>query len=333
MHADVAPADGDPERLIVSFGRHLRAANRSVRTIEKYLLAARQFAAFCAANDGPTVGAAIRRRDVEAYIADLLERFKPGTAVTRYQDLRVLFAWLVDEEEIATSPMARMKPPILPEVPVPVLSATEQRALLATCADKDFDNRRDTAIIRLFLDTGMRLAELAGLRLDDPPGGAGRPGRRLGQGRGRATPGARGPARLRASGGRGPRRGPLVGADRAARPPGSDPPTAPRRPRSLFALVSVPAPASATTTSTWRCGDCDGLVLDSGPGAGHPVDAEPGHREDCGRLAAEVSQYVAGLDADDQLSAGIARVGTNHVRELEAWDRPIELDGPGLELW
>jgi len=79
----------------------------------------------------------------------------------------VLFAWLVDEEEIATSPMARMKPPILPEVPVPVLSATEQRALLATCADKDFDDRRDTAIIRLFLDTGMRLAELAGLRLDD----------------------------------------------------------------------------------------------------------------------------------------------------------------------
>lgn len=167
MHADAAPADGDLERLIVSFGRHLRAANRSPRTIEKYLLAARQFAAFCAANNAPTVAAAIRRRDVEAYIADLLERFKPGTAVTRYQDLRVLFAWLVDEEEIATSPMARMKPPILPEVPVPVLSATEQRALLATCAGKEFDDRRDTAIIRLFLDTGMRLAELAGLRLGD----------------------------------------------------------------------------------------------------------------------------------------------------------------------
>jgi site-specific recombinase XerC len=32
---------------------------------------------------------------------------------------------------------------------------------------KDFDDRRDTAVIRLFLDTGMRLAELAGLSLDD----------------------------------------------------------------------------------------------------------------------------------------------------------------------
>lgn len=167
MLVDTAPTEGDLERLIVSFGRHLRAANRSPRTIEKYLLAARQFSAYCAAQGGPITAAAIRRRDVEAYIADLLERLKPGTAVTRYQDLRVLFGWLVDEEEIATSPMARMKPPILPEVPVPVLSATDQRALLATCAGKEFDDRRDSAIVRLFLDTGMRLAELAGLSLED----------------------------------------------------------------------------------------------------------------------------------------------------------------------
>ncbi len=54
---------------------------------------------------------------------------------------------------------------------------------------------------------------------------------------------------------------------------------------------------------------------------GHLGDAEPGHREDCGRLAAEeVSWYIAGLDADDQLAASIARVVTNHVREIEAWD-------------
>ena len=103
----------DLERLIVSFSRHLRAANRSPKTIEKYVGAARQFAAFSAANDMPTEPAAIRRRDVDAYIAHLLERFKPGTAVTRYQDLRVFFGWLVDEEEIAVSPMARMKPPPL----------------------------------------------------------------------------------------------------------------------------------------------------------------------------------------------------------------------------
>ncbi|MGH9165674.1 MAG: hypothetical protein ACRDZW_09210 [Acidimicrobiales bacterium] len=101
----------------------------------------------------------------------------------------------------------------------------------------------------------------------------------------------------------------------------------------LFASVSVPGSRLGEDHVTWRCGDCDGLVLDRGPDAGHPVDAEAGHREDCRRLAAEVSRYVAGLDADDQLAAGIARVVTDHVRELAAWDRPVELDDPGLQLW
>ncbi|MGH2625595.1 MAG: hypothetical protein ACRDHY_02955 [Anaerolineales bacterium] len=101
----------------------------------------------------------------------------------------------------------------------------------------------------------------------------------------------------------------------------------------LFALVSVPGSRFGEDHVSWRCDDCDGLVLDRGPDAGHPVDAEPGHREDCGRLAAEVSRYIAGLDADDQLAAGIVRVATDQVRELETWDRPIELGGPGPELW
>jgi site-specific recombinase XerC len=36
--------------------------------------------------------------------------------------------------------------------------------LLACCAGKDFRDRRDIAIMRLFLDTGMRLEDMGGLR-------------------------------------------------------------------------------------------------------------------------------------------------------------------------
>lgn len=32
------------------------------------------------------------------------------------------------------------------------------RALLAACAGKEFEDKRDTAIVRLFVDTGMRRA-------------------------------------------------------------------------------------------------------------------------------------------------------------------------------
>jgi integrase len=63
--------------------------------------------------------------------------------------------------------MAKMTPPLQPEVPVPVLADGELKALLATCAGKEFDELRDQANIRLFIDTGMRGGELAGLDVDD----------------------------------------------------------------------------------------------------------------------------------------------------------------------
>jgi len=60
--------------------------------------------------------------------------------------------------------MMKMHPPKVPQVPVPVLSE-DLRRLLATCAGKVHVQRRDTAIISLFLDTGTRLAELANLTM------------------------------------------------------------------------------------------------------------------------------------------------------------------------
>jgi len=63
--------------------------------------------------------------------------------------------------------MAGMQAPKVPEEPVPVLSRDQLKALLAACKGSGFTERRDTAIIRLFLDTGMRLAEMTGLTVPD----------------------------------------------------------------------------------------------------------------------------------------------------------------------
>jgi integrase len=60
--------------------------------------------------------------------------------------------------------MAKMRPPIIPEQPVPVLPDDQVRRLLDSCTGRDFRSRRDVAIIRLFLDTGMRLEGMGGLR-------------------------------------------------------------------------------------------------------------------------------------------------------------------------
>jgi site-specific recombinase XerD len=151
--------------LLHSFRRHLEAENRSERTLASYLQSVRQAEAFLAARGKRLEEAP--RADLEAFLGDLLRRRAPATAATRYKVLRILYRWLEEEEEIAANPMARMKPPIVPEQPVPVVPEDGLQRLLAVCAGKGFEARRDTAIITLLLDTGARSGEFAGLRLAD----------------------------------------------------------------------------------------------------------------------------------------------------------------------
>jgi integrase len=74
---------------------------------------------------------------------------------------------LVDEGEITRSPMERMKPPHVPDQPVDLLDDEAVRRLLAVCSGRDFAAVRDTAVIGLFIDSGMRVSEMAGLSVDD----------------------------------------------------------------------------------------------------------------------------------------------------------------------
>jgi site-specific recombinase XerD len=84
----------------------------------------------------------------------------------RYRVFQQFFKWLVIEEEIDRSPMDKLRPPIVPEQPVGMPTDADIRAVLKACVGTGFVARRDTAIIRLFLDTGLRLSELAGLTVD-----------------------------------------------------------------------------------------------------------------------------------------------------------------------
>ena len=153
--------------MAVSFELALHARNRSPKTIKSYLEAVRIFEAFLVAQGMPTTVGRITREHVETFIADQLRRWAPTTAATRYRCLQQFFRWLVEDGEIATSPMANMRPPSVPEVPVPVVADDELRRLLAACEGKGFTERRDLALVRLFFDSGLRLAEMAGLRVED----------------------------------------------------------------------------------------------------------------------------------------------------------------------
>lgn len=141
--------------------------NRSALTRDQYLMSVGQMVDYFAEKGMPDEPAKITREHVESFLADFAEGHKPATVQTRYKCLRLFFSFLLEEGEITRHPMANMKPPSIPETPVPVLSTEELEALLKTAAGKDFVSLRDSAILRLFIDTGMRRGELAGLSVDD----------------------------------------------------------------------------------------------------------------------------------------------------------------------
>lgn len=147
--------------LSASWALSLRAANKAEKTIESYLLCARLLDEFV---QKPVTD--VRKADVEAFIADQLARWKPSTALVRFKSLQQFFRWLLAEEEIESNPMAGISPPTVPDSPVPIIRDSMLKELLVSCGGKGFEDRRDTAIFRLFIETPCRLSEIALLKTE-----------------------------------------------------------------------------------------------------------------------------------------------------------------------
>lgn len=153
--------------LAASFRRHLRAANKAPRTCVVYGRAVDQFAAWLQTQGlQPVVGELTRDRIV-TWLAELAERNAPGTVRTRYKGLHRFGGWLASEGEIDKNPMAGLPIPAVPDVPVPLITDEELTALLKACTGRTWYEIRDLAMIRVLLDTGCRVSELVGLRIED----------------------------------------------------------------------------------------------------------------------------------------------------------------------
>ncbi len=162
-------------QTLESFRRSLLAANKSHTTILAYLLGPRALGDFLRDQGMPLQIEHIRREHIEAYLAALRTRphsrtgkpLSDSTLINHYKGLKALFQWAAEEDEIRRSPMENIKPPHVGEIAVPVLSEDDIKRLLKKCEGRDFYSRRDMAMIRILLDTGMRRRELASIKLED----------------------------------------------------------------------------------------------------------------------------------------------------------------------
>jgi site-specific recombinase XerD len=160
---------GPFQALIDSFELHLLAERKSAKTIRTYTEAAQWFAAMLLLPGGLNDWSQVTAKDVQRWIAGLAARYSGAYANNQHRALQQFFRWYATEDpaDPRPNPMAGLRPPKVDDKVVPVFTAAELAALLATCKGGGYEARRDHAILSLFRDTGIRLSELAGLELPD----------------------------------------------------------------------------------------------------------------------------------------------------------------------
>lgn len=158
------PSD-DFAALADSWDLALRADGYAANTVRSYQLALTGFTVWLGEHH-PGVDPADAVRDhVRAWVVHARDSRSSGTARAWFAGLRHFFRWMIAEGERADDPTEGIRTPAPNDPTTPVIALDDIRRLLAGCTGKDFLNRRDAAIIYLFADGGLRLAELAGLPL------------------------------------------------------------------------------------------------------------------------------------------------------------------------
>jgi integrase/recombinase XerD len=144
---------------------HLRAERKSPATLRIYRAGVRAYLTWCQENGQPAI---LDRNLLAAFTADLLDQgAEPATAQARHLAVRRFGRWLHAEGELAEDPLAGMRPPKLDAKLIPVLSDDQLRRLVKACEGRNLRDRRDEALVRLLVETGLRAGECVALRVED----------------------------------------------------------------------------------------------------------------------------------------------------------------------
>lgn len=145
----------------------LKARNRSEQTRKLYRRDFRRLTTWLDAEGLSHDIDRIDHRVLNRFFSELPDQLSDTSVAMTYRSLRAFFGWLVTEEEIDRNPFAKMTAPSVQDRPPDVIPTKNLTKLLKAVDGTGFYERRDKAMLLLFIDTGMRVSEMAGLELGD----------------------------------------------------------------------------------------------------------------------------------------------------------------------
>lgn len=145
------------DTLVESWAVALRAERKARRTVLTYTRNVRLFAAWCRDHDQPE---ALSRRVFQAFLAELdAQGLSDNTVASRHISVRLFCTWLATEDG-TVDVLYGIKGPKIDEKIVDPLSPDELAALLNACRGLGFADRRDEALLRVFIEAGPRSGDI-----------------------------------------------------------------------------------------------------------------------------------------------------------------------------
>ncbi len=153
-----------------SFLQYLQAEKRySLHTVRSYDNDLSQFEEFLSALGHPTDPVPVTSHDIRAWVVSLMDNnYSPVSVHRKISCLRVYYRFLMKEGVVKSDPLGKV---VLPKtkksLPVFVEEEAIDRLLDSSGFAPGFEGIRDMTIIEMLYLTGMRQAELIGLRDSD----------------------------------------------------------------------------------------------------------------------------------------------------------------------
>jgi site-specific recombinase XerD len=154
-------ADALLGEAIEAFLLSRRVGNCSAQTLDIYAANLERFRR----SAGDTSVAEISALAVQRYLIGLRTSMKPVSVHQHFRTLRTFFRWTHEAGLTAGDLMrgiAMRLPRLMPRVP----EDDEVQRLLQACGDS-FEGRRNKALVSLLADSGLRISEALGLRVED----------------------------------------------------------------------------------------------------------------------------------------------------------------------
>jgi len=151
------------KNLLPRFIQHLKNEGRSPSTILAYRADLEQLMDFLQ-NKNKVTPDQSSQIDIESFRDTLLsQKYTPKSVSRKLNAVKTFFRWLVAEGQLAVNPAENVAHPKIAQAFPKFLSPLQYRAL----RDVVRDDLRITAIVELILQTGLRISEVANLKLNN----------------------------------------------------------------------------------------------------------------------------------------------------------------------